>query len=493
LTAGNLLVRDGHQVTIFESHATPGGYIAGFWRRGFYFESGAYGLGGSNMIFPVMEELGLSDQLDFVQLEPFRLVSADFDAVPATYEELKDMVYAAYPDNEERLDGYFEVVDALYESFVKCVFSQDGVISKLVPGLKLAALYLQYRNVTKTELAAQHFPTDSSLYRFLGDIMGYPDMPAPLLGGYFYGPFHDYWTAQGGMQSWADALAANFRKHGGKLKLLAPVEKILTEGSRAVGVISQGQRYEADYVISACDYKQTFLNLLDPEVVPATMADKLRRARVSEGWVVVYLGLNISNDALRQRMQSTHAICYDLTADADVEDANDGAFFKHCRLELYSPSLVNPKLAPEGKASLMIMTMAPHGWMFNWGAGNREAYQTLKDAVSTTLIQRASRVVPGLPELIQVQDVATPLTFERYTRNSAGATCAWSWSPHRKFYKHFWTTHVATPVENLLIGSSWATQVGGIPFAVRAAQRCARVITKRSEDEATSQASNLTT
>ncbi|NLW08505.1 MAG: FAD-dependent oxidoreductase [Firmicutes bacterium] len=40
LMAGNLLARKGHQVTIFESHTTPGGYTAGFWRNGFYFESG---------------------------------------------------------------------------------------------------------------------------------------------------------------------------------------------------------------------------------------------------------------------------------------------------------------------------------------------------------------------------------------------------------------------------------------------------------------------
>lgn len=40
LTAGNLLARRGHKVTIFEAHSSPGGYTAGFRRQGFYFESG---------------------------------------------------------------------------------------------------------------------------------------------------------------------------------------------------------------------------------------------------------------------------------------------------------------------------------------------------------------------------------------------------------------------------------------------------------------------
>ncbi|MDI6740056.1 MAG: NAD(P)-binding protein [Candidatus Edwardsbacteria bacterium] len=30
LTAGNLLVKKCHEVTIFEAHSAPGGYVAGF-------------------------------------------------------------------------------------------------------------------------------------------------------------------------------------------------------------------------------------------------------------------------------------------------------------------------------------------------------------------------------------------------------------------------------------------------------------------------------
>jgi phytoene dehydrogenase-like protein len=40
LVAGNLLAKKGHKVTVFESHTTPGGYTAGFRRKGYYFESG---------------------------------------------------------------------------------------------------------------------------------------------------------------------------------------------------------------------------------------------------------------------------------------------------------------------------------------------------------------------------------------------------------------------------------------------------------------------
>lgn len=479
LTAGNLLAKKGHQVTMFESRSIPGGYIGGFCRKGFYFESGAYGIGNSTVIFQAMKELGVLDKITFVKHEPFRFVSADFDGTPATFQDLKHMIYDAYPAEKDRLDRFFTVVDRMHDTF-KCVMSKVSMVKKIIPALEMAALFFRYNKLTKMQFAERFFPKGSKLYRLLSHMIGYPEMTTSLLGPYFWGIFNDYWGIKDGMQSWADVLAANFRQLGGNLKLKAPVEKILTKANRAVGVVCHGETYEADYVISACDYKQTFQKLLDPGVVPPKLANKLRQTSVSEGWVFVYLGLNISNDALRRPMQSTHAHGYDLTSDADSntdsKKSQDVTFFDHCRIELYSPSLQNPRLSPEGKASLVIMAIAPYHWMNNWGNGDRKEYLKLKDRVRETLIRRASLIVPDLPNLIEFQDAATPLTFERYTQNSDGATCAWSWSPHKKFYKNFLTINVKTPINNLLIGSAWANQVGGTSHAIKAGQLCAKII-----------------
>ena len=46
LIAGNLLAKKGHKVIMFESHSMPGGYTAGFDKKGFYFESGTLSFEG---------------------------------------------------------------------------------------------------------------------------------------------------------------------------------------------------------------------------------------------------------------------------------------------------------------------------------------------------------------------------------------------------------------------------------------------------------------
>jgi phytoene dehydrogenase-like protein len=85
-------------------------------------------------------------------------------------------------------------------------------------------------------------------------------------------------------------------------------------------------------------------------------------------------------------------------------------------------------------------------------------------------------VIPGLAGRIEFSDLATPLTYERYTGNTDGATSAWSWNPKNKFYKNAIGIHIDTPVKNLLIGSCWANQIGGVPSAIGAARKCAKKI-----------------
>jgi hypothetical protein len=85
-------------------------------------------------------------------------------------------------------------------------------------------------------------------------------------------------------------------------------------------------------------------------------------------------------------------------------------------------------------------------------------------------------VIPGLAGRIEFSDLATPRTYERYTGNTDGATSAWSWNPKNKFYKKIMRIQIDTLVRNLLIGSCWSCQIGGVPGAIGVARKCIRKI-----------------
>jgi phytoene dehydrogenase-like protein len=463
----------------------PGGYTAGFYRKGFYFESGTINLESSASVFKVMKEIGVLDKIDFVKLKT-RFFSEDFDGTPESYDDYKKMIYASFPEDKEKLDTVFSDLDKALSLFgtldkpMPPFYCGLDRIKSMLPYIlsipKLLKLSKQYGDMTSSEFAAKYFEKDSKLFRLFKGL-SYPDMPAIAVGLNLLGVFEDMWTVKGGMQSWADVLAENFRELGGDLKLNSYVDKIITKKGAAVGVLCNNTIHDADCVISAGDYKKTFLELLDDKsLIPPTLQDNISRAAVSEGFFTVYLGLNISNKELGRYMGIPHVFASDEEPGFDIYDSEEVEFFSKTSVSLYSPSMINPKLAPEGKSSLMLQAMVPYRWMNNWGGGDKVEYRQLKEKAMDSMITTTSKVIPGLKEYIEYKDAATPLTYERFTHNTDGATSAWSWNPRKKFYNSPMDVKIGTPVKNLYIGSCWAMQIGGIPGALAAAYLCANKV-----------------
>lgn len=485
LVAGNLLAKKGHKVTIFEAHGMPGGYTAGFYRKGYYFESGTVAFEASTSVFKAMKDIGVFEKIDFVQHRT-RVVSENFDGIPEDYNDYKKIVYSGFPSDKEKLDMIFSDLDKVVSVMERMngplpfLYSGLEMLTSMLPyivsGPKLMKLSKQFGDMTSSEFAARYFEKDSKPFNLFSGI-GYPEMPAMMVGSSLWGIFSELWTVRDGMQSWADILAENFRKLGGDLKLKSYVDKIITKNGTAVGVSCKNTVCDADFVITAGDYKKTLLKLLDDKsLIRQTFRNSIDRASVSEGYFTVYLGLNISNEELGRHMKVPHVFVYDNKPGCDIFNSKDEEFFSKTSAEIYSPSMLNPRLAPEGKSSLMLQTKVPYRWMNNWGGEDREAYRLLKEKAMDAMIDSISRLIPGLKGCIEYKDAATPLTYERFTQNTDGASSAWSWNPKKNFYKNGMSVNIETPVKNLYIGSCWAMQFGGVPGALYAAYKCAKKI-----------------
>ena len=485
LIAGNLLAKKGHKVTLFEAHSMPGGYTAGFYRKGCYFESGTLSFESSASVFKVMKDIGIFEKIDFVK-QRLRIVSKDFDGIPENYNDYKKMIYSGFPSDKEKLDLFFSDLEKMaslmgdVDEPMPFLYSGFEMLKSMLPyivnGPKLLKLSKQYSDMTLSEFVLRYFEKDSKLFKLFSGF-GYPDMSAMYLGASFSSMFTDYWTVKGGMQSWADTLAENFRNLGGDLKLNSYVDSIITKNGAAVGVSCKNVIYNAEYIISAGDYKKTIMKLLDDKsLIQQTAQDKISKSAVSEGFFTVYLGLNMSNEVLEECMKIPHVFTFDDVPGYDIYNSEDGEFFSKTSVSLYSPSLVNPEHSPVGKSSLMIQTLVPYHWMNNWGGGDKEAYEQLKKEAMNAIIDKAAKFIPNLKECIEYKEAATPLTYERYTHNTDGATSSWSWNPKKKFFKNTIRVNIDTSVKNLYIGSCWAMQIGGVPGAISAAYMCAKKI-----------------
>lgn len=175
-------------------------------------------------------------------------------------------------------------------------------------------------------------------------------------------------------------------------------------------------------------------------------------------------------------MQVAAIMLFNTLNRGDAENPYDEDFFKKCPLVVYSPSMINDQLAPYGKSSLMIQTVSPHGWMDNWGGGDKQKYTSFKKRVMETFVKRAEAIIPNLSNYIDYIDAATPLTYERYTQNTDGAHTSWSLDPKKSYYPNKTTMKIDTPVKHLYISSCWATPHGGVPEAMGVGYTCAQAI-----------------
>ncbi|MEM5769106.1 MAG: FAD-dependent oxidoreductase, partial [Bacillota bacterium] len=265
LMAGNLLAQKGHKVTIFEAHSMPGGYTAGFYRKGYYFESGTLSFEASASVFKAMKDIGVFEKIDFIKLR-IRFISEECDGIPENYEGYKKKIYAGFPADQEKLDAFFAELDKIVgllgnmDEPMPFLYSGFDMLKAMLPYMlrapKMMKISKQYGDMTSSEFAAKYFAKDSKLFKLFSGF-GYPDMPAIFVGTAIAGVLADYWTVKGGMQSWADILAENFGKLGGDLQQNAYVDQIITKNGTAVGVSCRNTVYDADYVISAGDYKKT--------------------------------------------------------------------------------------------------------------------------------------------------------------------------------------------------------------------------------------------
>ncbi len=62
-------------------------------------------------------------------------------------------------------------------------------------------------------------------------------------------------------------------------------------------------------------------------------------------------------------MKLPHVIYIDEQPGTDVHNPDDETFFEKTSIILYSPSVMNPKLATVEKSSLMLQVVCPTKWM----------------------------------------------------------------------------------------------------------------------------------
>src|SRR5277367_4849032 len=132
LTAAVALARAGQRVLVLEQHYLPGGWCQSFSLEGYRFSPGVHylgGLGPGGGLRRLYEGLGLSDDLEFCEMNPegfdhFLIEGERFD-VPRGFARYFARLCARFPHEREGLARYFGTIRRVHEGVARC----DGMLS----------------------------------------------------------------------------------------------------------------------------------------------------------------------------------------------------------------------------------------------------------------------------------------------------------------------------------------------------------------------------
>ena len=105
-----------------------------------------------------------------------------------------------------------------------------------------------------------------------------------------------------------------------------------------------------------------------------------------------------------------------------------------------------------------------------------DEYKALKEQFAQIIFERVEKqVCPNLREHILFYEVATPVTYHRYTHNKDGSMMG---TRPGRINMQLKVAHYRAPVKNIFIGGHWAELGGGVPIAVKAAFNASLMVLK---------------
>ena len=416
LSAGIYAARSGYRVTILEKHDLPGGLCTSWRRKGYLFDGSVAGLAGTSpdmAIHRLWQDLGVIDHCPLHDPDDFGTVVAPDGrrvTVFTDVDRLEDEFLAAFPADAAavrefcaavrtcgRLDLPFKTQTGL-RGAVASLRSAPTMVRTLPAVLKYGRMTL--REFTRRLTDPLATLTFANLVHFGG-----PDVPLlTVLLPLAYADRRATGIPLHGWLSFSRAVEGRLEELGGAVRYGAEVAALTQTGGRVTGVrLADGEEVSADRVLSAADGRFTHAMLLgEPEWEVARLFDP---NRVSDQPVQVNLGV-----ALDWRSGAVTLPLPERPVVAGRRQSRVTIHTKH----------YDPEAAPPGKSAVTAFLESSYDF---WRplAADGDAYRDEKQACADVVIAALERELPGAADAVEVVDVSTPLTRERYTGNWMGA------------------------------------------------------------------------
>jgi len=423
LAAGCYGQMNGYHTQIFELHDLPGGLCTAWERKDYIFDGCIHYLYGSapgQPFYRLWEELGAIQGRGMIHQEEFmRIIGSDARCFivysdPDRLEQHMKELSPADAHLSERFAGGVRQFTRFDMSLLReKPFPLMGAMDWLRLGVKMLPFLqplMEWGLVSAADFAARF--EDPLLRQAIPLMFAWGEIP--MMAGLMQLAYMHTGNAgfpSGGSLEFTRSIERRYLELGGEIHYKSQVEKVLVEEDRAVGVrLYNDAEYRADIVISAADGRGTIFDLLGGRFVNRKIQ------RYFDGHLPIHSQVQVSLGVARDFSDEPHWATYLLNEPVTIAGVDRRAIgLKHYCFD--------PSLAPAGKSALEVMLESSYGyWQRIYG---HKLYDTEQNQVAQIVIELLERWYPGLAQQVEVVDVATPLSYERYTGNWLGSTCGW--------------------------------------------------------------------
>ena len=483
LSSGCYAQMNGYKTRIFEMHDKPGGLCTSWTRGGYTFDGCIIWLIGTKAgtdINRVWQELGAVQGRRFIDYAVSqRIEGSDRQALTfyTNLDQLERHMKELSPTDAAVIEELCNV-GRRFAPFVDLDLDNPAsLLEKIKMSIRMLpflGMMLKYGKITTEAFAARFSnPFLRQALMAFADVNGGISLP---VAGLMYTPaaMHicDGGYPIGGSLEFARAIERRYLDLGGEIHYRSRVEKILVEadpsgrGDHAVGVrLVDGSEHRADVVISAADGHATIFDMLEGKYASDKLRASYENLPIYPSWVQVSLGV------ARDLSKEAPMVSYWLDEPIDIA----GEKFERIDCRHHG---MDPSMAPPGKSVVIARFMSNHAY---WKAlyKDSERYEAEKKDIAIKVIDRLERRLPGITGQIEVVDVSTPVTVERYTGNWQGSRMGWLITTNIIMSMAQGMDKTLPSLTNFYMAGQWVEPGGGVSTSAMSGRGVIRMLCKK--------------
>lgn len=403
---------NGYDTLICEQHALPGGQCASWKRKGYTFDGcihHLFGCSAYSRINQLWRELGAMPRELMPTRECVAVAAPGGGMFCDLWDpgELEEHLRSLSPADAPVISDYLEGIDTLA---AKDVFGTAMLGSPLE---MLGTLTTLLRSVkwARADMRGYAARFRDPFLRRAFSLLEYSITGIPFilhLAKHAHGSRGDIAWPVGGSLEFARSIEGRYLELGGEISYKRKAVGIITRGDRAVGArFEDGSEEYADVVISNADGRKTIMHLLNGRFADAGTRRRCEPPEDETPWAVhVFLGVD--------RDLSSEPSTLVMLLDEPVTIA--GHRFANLEMQIFGRGT---GMAPEGKSVIKVELVSR--WSYWKGlAGDGGRYGEEKRRVAEGVLDLLEKRWPGLRSRVEVTDVPTLLTWERYVGGTQG-------------------------------------------------------------------------